>query len=96
VKSLGEEEGLEKIRKVKELTDIAEQDLQCTISQLALAWVVKNPNTSSVILGASKPHQLLENLKALDVVPKITDEIYQKINDILANDPTPEPNFGGR
>ncbi|KAG9050720.1 hypothetical protein FS837_003058 [Tulasnella sp. UAMH 9824] len=95
VDSLTKEEGLEKIRKVKELTALAEKELGCTVSQLALAWVAKNPNTSTVILGATKPQQLLENLKALEVLPKITDEIYQKINDILANDPKPDPTFFG-
>ncbi|KIO32216.1 hypothetical protein M407DRAFT_66957, partial [Tulasnella calospora MUT 4182] len=87
IDSLTKEEGLEKIRKVKDLTALAEKELGCTVSQLALAWVAKNPNTSTVILGATKPQQLLENLKVLEILPKMTDDIYQKINDILANDP---------
>ncbi|KAG8917229.1 hypothetical protein FRC00_013874, partial [Tulasnella sp. 408] len=90
IDSLTKEEGLEKIRKVRELTTFAEKELGCTVSQLALAWVAKNPNTSTIILGATKPQQLLENLKVLEVLPKITDEVYQKINDILANDPKPD------
>jgi aryl-alcohol dehydrogenase-like predicted oxidoreductase len=42
---------------------------------MALAWCVKNPNVSTVILGASKEEQLKENLSALDVVPQMTEEI---------------------
>ena len=40
--------------------------LECTISQLAIAWVLKNPDVSSCILGATKIDQLEENLGALD------------------------------
>jgi aryl-alcohol dehydrogenase-like predicted oxidoreductase len=63
-------------------------ELQTSIAALALAWVAKNPNTSTVILGASKPEQVLENLKALEVIPKLTPEILEKIEKIL--DTTPE------
>jgi aryl-alcohol dehydrogenase-like predicted oxidoreductase len=56
---------------------------------LALAWVAKNPNTSTVILGASKPEQVLDNLKALEVIPKLTDDIMEKIELILDNKPKP-------
>jgi aryl-alcohol dehydrogenase-like predicted oxidoreductase len=62
-------------------------ELGCTITHLALAWVAKNPNTSTVILGASKPEQVLDNLKALDVIPKLTPEIMDKIEAILENEP---------
>ncbi|KAG8891884.1 hypothetical protein FRB99_003259, partial [Tulasnella sp. 403] len=66
IDSLTQEEGLAKIQKVRELTEVAQNDLNCTVAQLAVAWVTKNPNTSTVILGASKPEQLLETIKALD------------------------------
>lgn len=101
--------GQERIRKVKELTILAEQgktrlprscigkvyhvdlfsfiELQTTMSALALAWVAKNPNTSTVILGASRPEQILENLKALEVLPKLTPEIMEKIESILGSAP---------
>jgi len=62
-------------------------ELQTTISALALAWVAKNPNTSTVILGASRPEQVLENLKALEVVPKLTPVIMEKIEKILGSAP---------
>ncbi|KAF9235392.1 NADP-dependent oxidoreductase domain-containing protein [Melanogaster broomeanus] len=94
LKSLNEEEGLAKIRKVQELTKLAETELGCSVTHLALAWVAKNPNTSTVILGASKPEQVLDNLKALDVIPKLTPEIVDKIEEILQNKPTAIPTFG--
>jgi diketogulonate reductase-like aldo/keto reductase len=59
----------------------------CTVAQLALAWVVRNPNTSTVILGASKPEQVSENLKAIEVYPKLTLEIMEKIDKIFNNKP---------
>jgi voltage-dependent potassium channel beta subunit len=86
-------EGQAEIEKVKKLTAFAESELSCTVGQLALAWVAKNPNTSTVILGASKPEQILENLKALDVIPKLTPEILEKIEVILESKPKPPPNF---
>lgn len=96
VEGLKQDQGLKQIEKVKALTEIAEKELNCTVASLALAWVAHNPNTSTVILGATKVHQLEENLKALDVLPKITHDIYKKINAILDNEPNPELTFDGR
>lgn len=76
----------EKIEKVKLLQVVAE-DLDCTVAQLSLAWCLKNPNVSTVITGASRPDQVTENMKALDVVEKLTPEIMSKIEDILKNKP---------
>lgn len=60
------------------------------MAQLALAWVTKiNPYTSTVILGASKPEQLIENLGAIEVLPKLTPEILEKIEKVLDNKPSP-------
>ncbi len=53
------------------------------MSQLALAWCLKNPNVSSVITGASRASQVVENMKALDVVPKLVPEILSKIDAIV-------------
>lgn len=94
VASLQQEEGKEKIRKVRELTKLAADELQTTPTALALAWVAKNPNTSTVILGASSAEQLKENLKAVEVLPRLTDEIMQKIEDILKNKPEAPNGFG--
>ncbi|KAH7924788.1 Aldo/keto reductase [Leucogyrophana mollusca] len=94
LKSLNEEDGRAKIKKVQDLTTLAETELGCSVTHLALAWVAKNPNTSTVILGASKPEQVVDNLKALDVIPKLTPEILDKIEAILQNKPAPTPTFG--
>ncbi len=69
----------ERLAKVRALQPIA-KELGCTLSQLALAWCLKNPNVSTVITGASRVEQLHENMKAADVAPKITHEVLQKID----------------
>lgn len=73
-----------RIEKVRKLTDLA-GEMGITMAQLALAWAMKNPVVSSVITGATRPEQVTENLKALDV--EITDEIDAKIEEILDNKP---------
>jgi voltage-dependent potassium channel beta subunit len=94
LQSLQTKEGQEDIRKVKELTKLAQDELGTTTAALALAWVARNPNTSTVILGASSVEQLKENLKAVEVVPKLTDEILAKIEVILNNKPKPAETYG--
>jgi len=94
LKDLESPEGQEKIRKVKELTKLAEEELQTTLAVLALAWVARNPNTSTVILGATKPEQVIENLKAIEIMPKLTPEILEKIEAILDNKPAPVNQYG--
>ncbi|POM64519.1 Voltage-gated potassium channel subunit beta [Phytophthora palmivora] len=59
------------------------KELDCSLAQLALAWCVSNENVSTVLLGASRPSQLEENLKALDFVDKITPEVKTKIDEIV-------------
>lgn len=85
-------EGEEKIKKVDQLMVIAEK-LDCTMAQLALAWCLKNPNVSTVITGASKPEQVVENMAALEVVPRLTDEVMDQIEEILDNKPKPVTDF---
>jgi voltage-dependent potassium channel beta subunit len=72
----------EKLVKVGALEPIA-KGLNCTLSQLALAWCLKNPFVSTVITGASRVEQVNENLKAVDVAPKITNEILERIDVIF-------------
>lgn len=71
-----------KISKVKALEPIA-KELDCTLSQLALAWCLKNPFVSTVITGASRVEQVHENMKAAAVAPKITPEIMERIDTIF-------------
>ena len=68
---------------VRALADVA-SELGTSMAKMALAWVLKNPNVSTVILGASRPEQLQENLKALDVVEQLTDEVMERIEEILS------------
>jgi aryl-alcohol dehydrogenase-like predicted oxidoreductase len=79
-------ETAQKIEQVKQLAPIT-QELGCTLSQLALAWCLKNPNVSTVITGASKVSQVAENMQALDVLPKLTAEVMDRIDQILQNKP---------
>ncbi len=59
-------------------------ELGCSVAQLAIAWVAKNPRVSSVITGASKLSQLQSNLKAVSVTAKLTPEVMAKIDAISA------------
>ena len=72
-----------KVAAVEKLRPIA-GDLGCTISQLALAWCLKNPNVSTVITGASRVSQVHENMKALEAVPKLTAEVVEAIETATA------------
>lgn len=94
VKELSTPESQAKIKKIRTLTALARLEFGCTMSQLARAWVVKNPNVSTCSLGASKQEQIVDNLKALDVISKLTPEIMHKIDNILENKPTQAPQFG--
>uniref|UniRef100_A0A8C6PTG5 Voltage-gated potassium channel subunit beta-1 n=1 Tax=Nothobranchius furzeri TaxID=105023 RepID=A0A8C6PTG5_NOTFU len=80
------EEGKKQQAKLKELTHIAEK-LGCTLPQLAIAWCLRHEGVSSVLLGASNPSQLTENLGAIQVIPKITAAIATEVDHILGNRP---------
>lgn len=76
----------DKLAKVKQLSILA-ADLGVSLPALSIAWCLKNTNVTSVILGASKKEQLIENLKSQDVVALLTDEVMQKIEDIMQTKP---------
>jgi voltage-dependent potassium channel beta subunit len=59
-------------------------ELGCSMAQLAIAWVAKNPHVSSVITGASKLSQLQSNLAAVEVLPKLTQPVMARIDEISA------------
>jgi voltage-dependent potassium channel beta subunit len=59
------------------------KDLGCTLAQLALAWCVRNPRISTVITGATRVEQISENMKALEVVPKLTPEVLARIDGLV-------------
>jgi aryl-alcohol dehydrogenase-like predicted oxidoreductase len=60
-------------------------ELGCTVGQLAIAWILKNPHVSTVITGASRVEQIGENMKAQDVAAKITPEVKLKIEEIVGD-----------
>ena len=62
-------------------------DLGCSMAQLAIAWCLKNPNVSTVILGATSETQLAENLGASEQVAKLDDAVMERIEAIVANKP---------
>ena len=68
---------------VAKLEPIA-RDLGATTAQLAIAWVAKNPHVSSVITGASGVKQLQDNLKAAEIIPKLTPDVLKRIDEITA------------
>lgn len=69
--------------KVRKLKDVAD-DLGCSLAQLSIAWCARNPNVSTVILGASRASQLEENLGALGVLPRLTDDVLARIDEAVA------------
>ena len=69
--------------KVERLRPIA-AELDCSLAQLSLAWCASNPNVSSVITGASKPGQVVENFGAIDVLPRLTPELLARIDVAVA------------
>jgi aryl-alcohol dehydrogenase-like predicted oxidoreductase len=110
-KFLQSEEGKAQLQKVRELTKIAEE-LGGNMSNLALAWAISNKNVSTCIvghlfrchrarrltdqLGATKPEQIHENVKALDMLPKFDAKLHERIEKILGNKPTPPAAYGRR
>ena len=80
------EEAKQRLEAVKKLAAVA-SDLGTNLPRLALAWCLKNPHVSTVITGASRVSQLTDNLQALEVVPKLTDEVIGRIETILDNKP---------
>ena len=58
-------------------------ELGCTLSQLAIAWCASNPKVSSVITGASHTAQVVENMGAIDLIPRLNAEVLQRINNAV-------------
>ncbi|MDP4663781.1 MAG: aldo/keto reductase [Salibacteraceae bacterium] len=72
--------------KVAKLGEIASA-LDTSLANLAIAWCLKNPHVSTVLTGATKLDQLKQNLKSLDIVPKLTEDVLESIEIILDNKP---------
>ncbi len=76
----------ERLDCIKSLNNLA-QEMGTTLAKLAIAWCAKNPNVSTVILGASKVPQLTETLDSLAVIPLITEGVSEQIEKIVNNKP---------
>jgi voltage-dependent potassium channel beta subunit len=70
------------IAKVEQLRPIA-TELDCSLAQLAIAWCAANPRVSTVITGASRASQVVENFEAIDVLPKLTPEVMARIEAVI-------------
>lgn len=81
----------DRIERIKSLQQVAEE-LGTTLATLSIAWCISNPNVTTAILGATKEAQLLENLKAVDIYPKLTNDIKERIDTIMGTKPV-SPQF---
>jgi voltage-dependent potassium channel beta subunit len=77
------EERIDKVKAIKKIAD----DINVSLPIFAIAWCLKNPNVSTVILGASKVPQLEENLKAIDALPLLTSDVMNSVDLVLNNKP---------
>ena len=82
--------------KISTLTEWAGSNLGCSMTQLAVAWCLKNKHVSTVLLGATKPEQLEENLVALRIAERLTDEHMSDIEEILGTKPAAYQGYGGQ
>jgi len=76
----------QKIDIVRKLEGVA-KELGCNTAQLAIAWCLKNPDVSTVITGASRVEQVHQNMTSLDIVPRLTEDVMSRIEEILQNKP---------
>ncbi|OJK04590.1 hypothetical protein ASPACDRAFT_74210 [Aspergillus aculeatus ATCC 16872] len=90
VRSEWENEWAGTIRTVQGLQGLADK-LGVKLSQLALAWCLKNENVSSVITGASRPEQIVDNVESLKLLPRLTPEVMAEIDEYLRNAPEQDP-----
>nr|XP_034299230.1 voltage-gated potassium channel subunit beta-2 isoform X4 [Crassostrea gigas] len=80
------EDGRRQQAKLREAAVIADR-IGCSITQLAIAWCLKNDNVNSVLLGASTVDQLYTNIQALQWIPKLTPAVMAELDKILGNRP---------
>lgn len=75
------EEGAARLAVIRELGKIADE-LGTSLAHMALAWCLKNPNVSTVITGASRSEQVVENMQVISVIPLLTEEVMKKIDSV--------------
>ncbi|XP_031767311.1 voltage-gated potassium channel subunit beta-2 isoform X2 [Galleria mellonella] len=76
--------------KLRDLSNLA-NSLNCSMSQLAVAWCLKNESVNCLLLGASSVEQFKENIHALQIVPQLTPSVMVEIEKLLANKPQRPP-----
>lgn len=74
----------ERNRRVGELESIA-AEVGCSMAQMAIAWCLKNSRVSTVITGASKPEQVVHNMHAIEVTPRLTAEVMARIDAVVGD-----------
>jgi aryl-alcohol dehydrogenase-like predicted oxidoreductase len=77
-----------KIERVRNLQKVADE-LGTSLATLSIAWTISNPDVTTAILGATRKEQLEENLKALEVYPKLTPDVKDRIDEIMGTKPVP-------
>jgi len=91
-KYFSEEKKEKTIEALNKFGDLA-KELECSQAQLAMAWCIANPDVTTAITGATRVEQLVETVKALDVVPKLTPQVYQRIEEIFHTEPTGKTDY---
>ena len=76
----------EMLGKVRGLAALA-NELGISMAELSIAWTIKNPHVTTAILGATRKEQLLENLKSIDAMVKLNDEVMTRIDKIVQTKP---------
>jgi aryl-alcohol dehydrogenase-like predicted oxidoreductase len=76
----------DKIEKVKQLKAVSDK-LGTNLATLSVAWCIRNPNVTTAILGATKKEQLQQNLAALELYPKLDEEILKEVDSIMGTKP---------
>jgi len=79
-KRITDQESIDKVERLRPIAD----ELDCTLAQLSIAWCAANPNVSTVITGASRASQVVENFAALEVLPLLTPDVLARIDTAVA------------
>ena len=86
-----EEKKEKTIAALNKFGDLA-KELECSQAQLAMAWVIANPDVSTALTGATKVEQLHDTVKALNVLPKLTPEVLKRIEEMFESEPAGRTN----
>jgi aryl-alcohol dehydrogenase-like predicted oxidoreductase len=81
------------LKKIQGLKPIA-AELDLTMAQLAVAWVLSNDNVAAALVGASRPEQITENVKAAGVT--VPDDVLARIDEVLGDVVDDDPGLTAR